>query len=111
MPSENQPNQTLIGVHQRPLFMSDFNDHALYMADHNPSAALKFVDSVDTTLNLIATQPHMGAHRIFAGGAVKLRMLPVTGFKNYLIYYQPFDEGLLAIRLLHASMDSVSVFE
>lgn len=111
MTTKPAPNEDLAGVHHRPIFKTDFQNHALYLADHNPSAALKFVDAVDETLALIATQPYMGALRVFAAGAVHLRMVPVAGFKNYLIYYQPLERGLIAIRLLHASMDSLSVFE
>lgn len=111
MAGSQRPELGLKGAQKRPLFKLDLNDHALYLADHNAEAALKFVDSVEETLDLIASQPKMGVERLFAGGAVKLRMLAVSGFKNHLIYYQPLAQGLIAIRLLHGAMDSEAVFE
>lgn len=101
----------MIGAHKSPKFKADFNDHAIYLADHNSDAALKFVDAVEYTLGLIVTQPFMGAKRVFATKTVELRMQPVSKFENYLIFYQPFKEGLLAVRLLHGSRDINGLFE
>jgi len=101
----------MIGAHKSPRFKADLNDHALYLADHNPDTALKFVDAVEYTIDLIATQPFMGAERVFESVKVELRMHPVSGFDNFLIFYQPFEKGLFAIRLLHGSRDIQAVFE
>jgi len=52
----------MIGAYKSPRFKADLNNHALYLADHNPDTALKFIDSVEYTVDLIATQPFMGQH-------------------------------------------------
>ena len=101
----------MIGANKSPKYKDDLNRHALYLADHNPDAALRFVDEAEATLSLLATQPHMGVKREFADGVWKLRMFPVSGFKHYLIFYQAFEEGIYAIRLLHSARDIGSVFE
>ena len=101
----------MIGAHKSPKYKEDLNRHALYLADHNPDAALKFVDAAEETLDLLATQPNMGAKRLFADGALALRMFPVSEFKRFLIFYRPFDEGVYAIRLLHSARDIEAEFE
>lgn len=101
----------MIGAHKSPKYKDDLNRHALYLADHNPDAALRFVDAAEETLNLLATQPEMGAKRVFSNRELALRMFPVTDFKRFLIFYKPYEQGVYGIRLLHSARDIEAIFE
>jgi toxin ParE1/3/4 len=40
-----------------------------------------------------------------------MRVWPVKGFENHLIFFRPIDGGIEVIRVLHAARDIESVFE
>ena len=40
-----------------------------------------------------------------------LRMWPVRGFENYVIFFRPTTNGIEVIRVLHAAQDFPSIFE
>ena len=64
-----------------------------HIARDNPAAAERMLDSVEATFDEIAAQPGCGViypTRIPAMSGV--RMLPVSGFGNYLIFYRVEDE-------------------
>ena len=63
-----------------------------HIARDNPAAAERMLDSVEATFDEIAAQPGCGViypTRIPAMSGV--RMLPVSGFGNYLIFYRVED--------------------
>lgn len=73
----------------------------LYIAEENLVAADESLDSIQTTVSLLATQPEMGRARPeLADG---LRSFP-TG-TPYIIFYLPGDDGLLIVRVLHHARD------
>ena len=74
------------------------------IARNNPQRAWRFVDAVEETAAMLLEYPKIGSPRDFADVPIReLRMLPVKGFKMYLIYYQPFasGEGIEVVRVLH----------
>jgi len=36
---------------------------------------------------------------------------PIKGFKNYLIFYRPIEQGVEIVRVLHGARDMPSVFK
>ncbi len=73
-----------------------------YIAEHDPGAALRFVEGIKATCELLCTQPALGEQcdRIAPG----LRRFT---YRTYVIYfgYHP-DEGLVRIRrVLHHARD------
>jgi len=53
----------------------------------------------------------MGASRTYNDPAlVGVRMWPVAGFPNHLIFYRPFGSGIEVIRVLHAKRGIESLF-
>jgi toxin ParE1/3/4 len=71
---------------------------AEYIAHDNPMAAAKWLDMIERTLSLLASHPLVGekVDRIRPG----LRRF-CQG--NYLIFYEPRDDGIVLVRVLHGS--------
>lgn len=69
-----------------------------FIADDNPDAADKLVRRIDSVIQLLAMQPGLGSsqERYRPG----LRCAPVG---NYLIFYEPIEEGIRVIRILHGA--------
>ena len=65
----------------------------------------QFIDRINKAIELLATQPHMGAARddLETG----LRFHP---FENYLIFYRPTDSGIEVARVLHSKRNVESIF-
>lgn len=83
---------------------SDLDEIADYIADHNPAAAIKELESLQDRFALLATQPLMGElreelpcrPRVFCSG-------------NYLIVYRPTDSGIEVARVVHAARDLAAI--
>lgn len=73
----------------------------LYIAEENLVAADEALDSIQSTVSLLATQPEMGRARPEL--ADELRSFPTR--IPYIIFYLPGDDGLLVVRVLHHARD------
>jgi toxin ParE1/3/4 len=60
---------------------------------------------LDTKLHMLSMQPMMGQARDEL--APRVRSLP---FGRYVIFYQPLDDGIDVVRVLHAARDVHSQF-
>ena len=55
--------------------------------------------------------PGMGSARTFQRTDLKgVRMVPVTGFEHYLIFYPPTQQSIKVLRVLHAARDFPTIF-
>lgn len=80
---------------------ADLIDLWLVIAEDNPTAADKVLDTIYATATLIGTQPEMGRARPeLADG---LRSFPTK--TPYIIFYFPDADGVVVIRVLHHSRD------
>ena len=76
-----------------------------YIARDNPTAAAKWLNRIDATLSLLALHPMMGEQvdqirpglRHFCQG-------------NYLLFYEPRDDGIGLVRVLHGSRKIEDLF-
>ena len=88
----------------RPLARTDLLEIAQYLAQHNLTAAEHFIDSVEHDISNLAEHPGMGAPRRSRLNRLKrLRSLPVTRYRNYLIFYIPIEGGIEIVRILHGA--------
>ena len=76
----------------------DFANIWLHIAEDSVDNADKFLERIDKTLQLIATQPLMGRER--PEFDTDLRSLPVG---EYLLFYYPLDDGIKVSRILHGA--------
>jgi toxin ParE1/3/4 len=79
---------------------------ARFIAQDNPSAASRWLDEVERILSLVATQPLMGeaVDRLRPG----LRRI-LHG--NYLLFYEPLEDGIGLVRVVHGSRQIEKLFE
>lgn len=75
-----------------------------HIAQDNPTAAERVLDAVEATFSEIATQPGLGVNyptrnpRLHA-----MRMLPVSGFSNYLVFYRIEDAAVRVLYVVHGA--------
>ena len=77
-----------------------------YVAEHNEAAASKLIKEITSKFAILSNFPDMGREQDAL--LVNLRNFAV---KNYLIFYQPFDDGVEILRVLHGSRDIETIFE
>ena len=77
-----------------------------YIAQNNLAAANKVVKSITDKFPLLCDHPLMGSRRDDL--LINLRSISV---KKYIIFYQPFDDRIEILHVLHSSRDIKSVFE
>ena len=94
MPERRKP-------HRRRLAIDDIAGHSSRIAESNLDAALRFLDAIETTVDLLCQFPE-------AGGAVPttraeadgLRAKLVNGFGNYVVLYFVTPETLDIARVI-----------
>ena len=77
-----------------------------YIREHNPDAAIRFLETIDDTIESLALQPLKGRLRKFRGRDLKnIRSWRVDDFENYLIFYRFAGMRLEILRIKHGAMD------
>ena len=77
----------------------------LYFADPASDVSERFLTAAENAFSRLADMPGIGASYSFSGSQMGLRRWPVPGFRNYLIFYHPIENGVEIIRVLHAARD------
>ncbi len=97
---------------KRPSAQRDIIECALFIAEDKPSAAERFLDAVETTVQLVAEHPRTGRVQDFGNPRLEgLRCRPVKGFKNFLVFYFPTAEGIDVFHVCHGARDLPTLFE
>jgi len=78
-----------------------------YLVEQDTSeAAFRFVDAVEESVKQLVKMPHMGTPREIRNPALQgLRVWPIRGFDEFLIFYLVQGETLRVIRVLHGKRD------
>ena len=82
----------------------DLQNHWRYIARDNLPAADRLLDAAEETFKFIAETPGIGSQRSFRKLA-GVRSRAVTGFRNYLVFYQTRGETVVIVRVLHGMRD------
>ena len=87
-------------ITRRPAARRDLIDIWLYIADANEAAADRFLDRIQTALEMLLENPLAGRTRseLIEG----LRSFPVG---NYILFYRPTPVGIELIRALSGYRD------
>jgi toxin ParE1/3/4 len=89
----------------------DLSDAFNYIARDSLDAAKRFLDAVRQDAQRLTEMPGIGALRDFARPDLKdVRSWPVSGFRNFLIFYRPIDDGIEVIRVVHGARDLDRLF-
>ena len=77
-----------------------------FIADDNSDAAELVRLTILNTADLLAGNPGIG-RRIFGASArhSEIRRLVVPKHRNYLIFYRPFHDTIMVVRILNAAQD------
>jgi toxin ParE1/3/4 len=76
-----------------------------YVAEHNEEAANKLIKDITGKFALLRDHPLMGRDQ--SRLLVNLRSFLA---RDYLIFYQPFSDGIEILRVLRSSRDIESIF-
>jgi toxin ParE1/3/4 len=72
----------------------------------SPAAARRFREHALATMQRLASRPGMGAlYNPDHPALAELRFFPVSGFKNYLVFYRTAADGIEVVRVLHGARD------
>jgi toxin ParE1/3/4 len=74
--------------------------------EHNPDAAIRFLEAIDHTVEDLTLQPSKGRLRKFSSKDLKnIRSWRVDDFENYLIFYRFAEMRLEILRIKHGAMN------
>ena len=93
-------------VTRRPLAAADILDIWDHIAEDSLDQADRWVDKLDEKFGILATQPLMGRARKEL--AADLRSFP---FGRYVIFYEPVQDGIDVVRVLHSASDADPAFD
>ena len=84
--------------------------HRLIAAD-NPDAAERVRLTILDIADFIAQHPGIG-RRIFnvSPRHADIRWLVVPNYRNYLVFYRPYQDSVMVARILHAARDWTRFF-
>ncbi len=69
------------------------------------------MDAVEQAYKRLANMPGIGVEQaVRNSGLIGLRRLSVPGFRSFLIFYLPHDDGIEIVRVLHGARDYDKLF-
>ena len=94
-----------------PKAARDLDEISGHIAADNPKAAERVRLTILNTADFLAQHPELGRRiRKAAARHLQIRWFVVPKFRNYLIFYQPFHETVMVVRVLHAAQDWTRFF-
>lgn len=93
-------------LHLHAIAQRDLSQAADFIRQDSPRSALRFLRAARATFERLLDFPEIGtayesATPEFAG----LRVFPISGFENYLLFYRLMPDGIEVLRVLHGSRD------
>ena len=78
----------------------------VYTGEHSLDAAERFLNALNDDIAKLVDMPGVGSLREFANPKLAdIRSWPITGFRNYLIFYRTTRSELQVLRILHGARD------
>ena len=94
-----------------PQAVADLQGICAYIAADNPEAANRVRDAILHAADFLAENPQLGRQVLKAVSPhTQTRWLVVPKFRNYLLFYRPFQDTIVVIRILHAARDWTRFF-
>jgi toxin ParE1/3/4 len=83
-----------------------------YIARDNPAAAERVLDAIAGTFSQIESQPEIGVLYPTRNSSMKsVRMLPVSGFDRYLIFYRIEADAVRILYVVHGARHLLQLFK
>jgi plasmid stabilization system protein ParE len=94
-----------------PKAARDLDEISDYIAADNPEAAQRVRRLILNTADFLAQHPGLGRRiRQAAARHQQIRWFVVPKFHDYLVFYQPFQDSIMVVRILHAARDWTRFF-
>ena len=94
------------------LAQEDIYDIASYLAGQSRDTGIRFYDQVDRTLELLEQMPELGTVCHFGNTGAEIRVWPVRGFPNHLVFYRITPNVMTTIlRIQHGSTNYETLFQ
>jgi|ERR1017187_6156153 toxin ParE1/3/4 len=82
-----------------------------FISSNNPDAAQRVRETILDAADFLAQNRELGRKiRDASTRHAQIRWFVVPKFRNYLIFYQPFQETAMVVRVLHAAQDWTRFF-
>lgn len=95
----------------RPDVVGDTEGIAGYLAQQSIDVAERFLDACRADFQRLAEMPGAGRIREFLNPkTANIRSWPIGGFRNYLIFYRPIEDGVEILHVLHGARDLDAFF-
>jgi toxin ParE1/3/4 len=94
-----------------PAAVKDLDRHCHFIAGDNPEAAVRVRRVILNTADLLAQHPELGRRiRSASPRHAQIRWFVTPKFRNYLIFYLPYQDTIMVVRVLHAAQDWTRFF-
>jgi len=89
----------------------DMDEILRFIAADNPEAADRVRETILNTSDFLANHPELGRRVRNATKADKfVRWFVTPKFRNFLIFYEPYRDTIVVLRVLHAAQDWTRTF-
>jgi toxin ParE1/3/4 len=96
---------------RRAAALFDLDGHAEILQRQSAALALRFLDAAEETMRAIVTNPRLAGRWESDDPALKdIRVRPIRGFENHLIFYRVQRGRVEIVRVLHAAQDIERAF-
>lgn len=84
----------------------DLTDQVEHIAAEHPPAARRYLVAVERAFDRLLEMPELGVRRTFENRRLDgLRIWPVPGFRNFLIFYRVTQRSVQIVRILHGAQN------
>jgi len=89
----------------------DLDNIVRFISSDNPDAARRVRETILDAADFLALNPELGRRiRNASLRYEQIRWFVVPKFRNYLIFYQPFQKTIMVVRVLGAAQDWTRFF-
>jgi plasmid stabilization system protein ParE len=82
-----------------------------FIAEHDPAVAERVLDAVEETFRQLARHPDCGVSYPTRNRKLRrVRMLPVNGFPNYLVFYRVETASIRILYVTHGARHLLRLF-
>jgi plasmid stabilization system protein ParE len=101
----------MIRARLSPRAKNDLDQVCNYITGDNADAAQQVRKTILNTSDFLAMNPAIGRRILGASSRhAAIRWFVVPKYRNYLIFYQPFKDSMVVVRILHAAQDWTRYF-
>lgn len=98
-------------IHKAPIVLLDLAELSDHIARDSPKSAHRFLIEARNAFEELARMPGLGGVWEDAPRRIKeMRVWPIPGFENYLIFYRQTSDGIEVVRVLHGARDLPALF-